>query len=344
MNQKRAFTLMEAMVAMAIAGIISVAATSAMSLVLRTVSTTRNNMTVATNLNNSLQFISRDVEVAGGQGLAGQASFIVENDDCVARDGLPACNGSDRVHVFTALPEPPVCTVRAAQTAGALSFQYVQGGCCFPSMFSGAPVSGPIVLTRTDGAFRPVLATGISSTVCEFTVEDLLDVTLYLNDPVPATHEAVSLTDFTPFLGGQATLVTMRTYYLSQGLNPQGERFSELRGRTGAGPSATDALIMDEIWDFQVAVGVDVNQNKVVANDEWAFRGNDGIASDAYALRRSPPRLVQVAIVQGLKASVSNTVTVPLRTGNQAITEPGRLLRSGIVQLVPINATLGVLQ
>lgn len=343
--RRRGFTLMEAMVAMAMAGIISAAAAGAMSLVLRSVSTTRSNMSVATNLNNSLQFISRDVEIAGGQGLPVQSSVIVESDTCDPMPGgIPACGGFDRVHLFTALPDPPVCTVRVGATTNSLSFQYVQGGCCFPASAKGSAVTGAVMLSRTDGAFRPILASGIAGKACEFTPTDLLPNALYLNDPVPATHAAVSASDFAPFVGGQATLVTMRTYYLERGVD-SGQAFSRLRARIGVGTAAVDELVMDEIWDFQVAIGVDTNGDRVVSPTEWAFQGGPGVATDPFVLRLRPPRLVQVALVQGIKASVgTDTATVFLRSGDQTVTAPGRAVRAGMVQLSPINTTLGIKQ
>lgn len=331
----RAFTMMEAMVTLVIASIVAAAAASAIGVVTRAVSSTRVTITSSSNLAASVQFMSRDIENAGGQGLPGAASIVVE-DSCTARDGLPACNGTDRVTVFIAIPDMPVCAVRRGSRAGAVSFQYIQGGCCFPSEVVGDPVTGVVMLSRTDGAFRPAVATGIGGAVCEFELEDALPSTLYLNDPNPSTHATFASTDFSPFRNASATLVTMRTFWLDGASH-------ELRVRNGAGTTLTEALVADEIYDLQVAIGVDVDNDGVVADAEWAFRGGPGPATDPFALRRLPPREVLVSVVQGVPSSLRpDTIESPLRApSNRIITAPGVALRAGVARLSPANTLLG---
>jgi hypothetical protein len=326
--------MMEAMVTLVIASIVAAAAASAIGVVTRAVSSTRVTITSSSNLANSVQFMSRDIENAGGQGLPGAAGIVVENDSCAARDGMPACNGTDRVTVFIAIPDMPICALRRGSRAGAFSFQYTQGGCCFPSEVAGDPVTGVVMLSRDTGAFRPVVASGIGGAVCEFQLEDALPPTLYLNDPNPTAHASFAPTDFTPFINAPGTLVTMRTFWLDTSTR-------ELRVRHGV--DGTEALVADEIHDLQLALGVDADNDGVVADAEWAFRGGPGPATDPFVLRRFAPREVLVSVVQGVPSSLRpDTIESPLREpSSRIITVPGVALRAGVARLSPMNALLG---
>jgi hypothetical protein len=324
--------MVEAMVTLAIASIVAAAAAGAISVVTRAVSSTRVTITSTSNLANSVQFLSRDIENAGGQGLPGAAGIIVENDTCPARDGLPACNGTDRVTVFVAVPETPVCALREGSRAGAFSFQYIQGGCCFPSTVASDPVSGVVMLSRANGAFRPAVATGIAGAVCEFLLADAMPATLYLNDPDATIHASFGAADFTPFVNASGTLVTMRTYWLDSATH-------ELRVRHGP-QGANEGLVADEIYDLQLALGFDVDGDRIVSDPEWAFRGGPGSATDVFATRRLAPREVLVSVVQGVPSSLKpDTIESPLRPlATRIITAPGVALRAGVARLSPMNA------
>jgi hypothetical protein len=327
--------LIEAMVTLAMASIVAAAAAGAISLVTRAVASTRVTITVTSNLASSVQFISRDIENAGGQGLPGAAGIIVENDTCPARDGLPACGGTDRVTVFAALADMPICALREGSRPNAFSFQYIQGGCCFPSTVVGDPVIGVVMLTRSNGAFRPAVAEGIAGAVCEFELRDALPPTLYLNDPDPAVHASIAPTDFTPFVNASATLVTMRTFWLDTATH-------QLRVRNGVA-SSSEGLVADEIYDLQLALGLDVDGDRIVSDSEWAFRGGPGAASNPFATRRFAPREVLVSVVQGVPSSLRpDTVESPLREpATRLVTAPGVALRAGVARLSPMNALMG---
>jgi prepilin-type N-terminal cleavage/methylation domain-containing protein len=335
---RRGFTLVEAMVTMAIAGIVTTAAAGAMAMIMRSVQNTRIGVTVTSNLVNTVQFLSKDIENAGGQGLPTQAGIMVENDTCPARDGMPACNGTDRVTIATAMPELPVCATRAGSRPNALSFQYVQGGCCFPSNIGGNAVTGVAMLTGPNQIFRPVQVTGIANAVCEFTVADAVPNSLYLNSPIVSDHASFAGDDFTPFVDGTATLVLLRTYYLDTATH-------ELRVRHGVGASAQTALVADQIFDLQVALGVDVDDDGRVAENEWAFRGGLGVATSPFQTRLLPPREVMVSVVQGVPASLRpDAVESPLRAAgaDRVVTNPGTALRAGVAHVSPVNALLRV--
>ncbi len=332
----RGFTLIEAMVTLAIAGIVTAAAAGAMAMIMRSVANTRVGVTVTSNLVNTVQFLSKDIENAGGQGLPNQAGIMVENDSCPARDGMPACNGTDRVTIAVAMPELPICATREGSRPNTLSFQYAQGGCCFPSEIGGVQVGGTAMLTGPNNIFRPVRLTGVTGAVCEFDVEDAAPADLYLNATTVAGHAAVAVNDFTPFIDGAATLVLLRTYYLDTATH-------ELRVRHGVGPSAQFALVADQIFDLQVALGIDVDDDGRVAANEWAFRGELGVAATPLQTRRSPPREVMVSVIQGVPASLRpDALESPLRFSgtDRIVTNPGTALRAGVAHISPVNTLL----
>jgi len=342
---RRAFTLIEAMVVMAIAGIVAVAATMTMSLVLRTMSSTRAAIAVDNAMGQTVQFMSKDIENAGGNGMRGQASVIVDNDNCASRDDIPACGGTDRVTIFSALPDSPVCAVRQGSRAKALSFQYVQGGCCFPSQVSlpssppsptptTSTVQGLVMLENKRGGFRPVRVSGIAGAVCEFDVVDLLSSDHYLNDPTPSVHTATGVDEFDPFFDGTATLVQMRTFFVDPVEH-------ELRVKDGV--AAGSLLLADHVHDLQIAIGHDLDGDGLVADSEFAWRNSAVPAATSFVQRLHAPREVLLSIVQGHpEASKPDTVTSPLRPlATATITSPGEALRTGFVRLVPYNAVFG---
>jgi len=338
---KRAFTLIEAMVVLVIASIVSVSAMMMMSLVMRTMSSTRAAISVDTLLGQTVQFMSKDIENAGGNGLRVQGALLIDNDSCAARDDIPACNGSDRITVFTALPDSPVCAVRPGSRTGALSFQYVQGGCCFPSRLAPSSVGptpptvhGTVVLENKVGGFRQVRVTGITGAVCEFDVVDLLEKDHYLNDPVASVHAGVAVDDYAPFLGGTATLVQMRTFYVDTATH-------ELRVKNG--PDADSLLLAARVHDLQVAVGHDLDGDGVVVDSEYAWRNTAVPLPTSFVQRLHAPREVLLSIVQGQpEATRPDVVTSPLRPlATASVTSPGEALRVGLVRLVPYNAIFG---
>lgn len=339
-TRRPAFTLLEAMVVMAIAGIVAVSAMMTMSLVMKTMSRTRATINIDNAMGQTVQFMSKDIENAGGNGLLVQGCLVVDNDACASRDDIPACAGSDRITVFTAVADSPTCAVRQGSRPATLSFQYQQGGCCFPSSMPAvgpsppAAVVGNVMLQNRTGGYRPVQVHGVAGATCEFTATDLLGVNHYLNDPVPSVHQATAVSEFDPFFDGTATLVQMRTFYLDVAAR-------QLRVKNGT--AAGSLLLADRVHDLQISIGHDLDADGTVAASEYAWRNSDLPAATSFVQRLNAPREVLLSVVQGQpEATKPDTVTSPLRpAATSTITAPGEALRVGLVRLVPYNAIFG---
>lgn len=328
---RRGFTLIEAMLTLVIASVVGTAAVGTLALVLRTTSATKATTTLLTSLDRSVQYLARDLENAGGLGMPQPAGILVENN-CSARDGMPACGGGDRVTTLSALAGSPVCAVRTASRAGALSFHYTQGGCCFAAQTStGDIVEGTALLSTSAGLFRPVKLTGIAGSVCEFEVVDAVPTSLALNGLTESDHTAVGADVYTPFIDGAATLVQMRTFFV----DPVSH---QLRMREGTNPDPV--LIADEVFDLQVALGLDVDSNGVVDVAEWAWRATSTPLATSLMPRLHAAREVMVSLVQGHKISTAtDTLKSPLSDG-AAITVPGFTLATAVLHVGPANARL----
>ena len=109
---RRGFTLMEMAVTIAIAGIVSFSAIGAYAQFLQLGRAVGKDAEATDLARGGALFIAEELRLAGGGGIPAWASVIVE-DDCLARDGYPACNGSDRLTLIQAIPRFPSCSIEA---------------------------------------------------------------------------------------------------------------------------------------------------------------------------------------------------------------------------------------
>lgn len=115
-RRRRAFSLMELAVTMAIAGIVSVSALMLHSAVSRSFSSARRIGELSDRLLGTATYIARELTTVGGNTASASMALYVENN-CAARGAYPACpNGSDRVTIFGAVPKTPACRVSHVDT------------------------------------------------------------------------------------------------------------------------------------------------------------------------------------------------------------------------------------
>jgi prepilin-type N-terminal cleavage/methylation domain-containing protein len=110
--RRRGFTLIELVVAMALAVIVGAVAVQTGTLI--SAALDRQKKLAPAEIDTRLleDFLFEEVQEAGG-GLVRPWSAVVVDDNCVASAGLPACAGGDRVRVFTPHPTASTCTITA---------------------------------------------------------------------------------------------------------------------------------------------------------------------------------------------------------------------------------------
>ncbi len=330
-SSARAFSLMEAAVVLAMVGLVAAAALTVFALLSRTMKSTQNESMLNARSHQPLQYLSSELQRAGGNGIPGQAAIVIE-DNCAARGELPGCAGTDRVTVFTA-PQAPVCRARdlgASADGRSYAVEWPQGGCCLRSEDFSAHVM--LLNRRASGEilYRPVFLTGTGTDDddCEFAAVDLL--------PPNLRHGGAG-----DFDGGDVVLVEMRTFYVDPATD---ELFLHIDNAAPPAPGAPTVigkrmLIADHVVDLQVAAGLDVDDDGAVDDREWAFFPGQVAPADP---RIVAPRMLWLGTVIGLPDSgvrAGNSVTSLLR--GSVMSRPGLVLRSASTRVAPTNGLLG---
>ena len=371
---RRGFSLIEVAVVLAMVGIIGAAAAGVCSLVLQTMKSTRTLATLGVRAQQPMLYLQSELQRAGGNGIFGAAAIVVEND-CAARGGLPDCNHTDRVNVYTAI-QGPVCKGRKIPHSDKYEFRWAQGGCCLNSTtdpdstpplvpfvghlmlqttqatpttpttpLAGPPKSPGSTTKTTTQLWRPIYAAADSTATCSFIVEDLLPEAL-----LPAGSKTMADAAFV-----DAVLIEARTFYVDPGDVDTGTNAHSLYmhldsdmpdGPGGSNVNGNRLLVASNIFDFQVAVGIDDNLDGQYAAPEWAFAGNTTVPA---SYNQKAPGLVWFTMITGLDAKTghgSPPVRSPLMGPTKAIGGPGTelggvLLRSASLQVAPLNARLG---
>lgn len=330
---KRGFSLIEVAVVLAMVGIIGAAAASVCSLVLNTVRNTKSLASLNSRAQQPLLYMQQEIQRAGGNGMPGAAAIVVEND-CAARGELPACNGTDRLNVFTAL-DGPVCRAEAIDST-TMRFSWPQGGCCLkPTNNEGVPFRGHLMLQRGTSTatpqWRPVYAEATDGTSCSFAVQDVLPPTL-----LPTGSTTMVAANATV----DAVLIETRTFYLDPSTH---ELWLLLDSDAPTAPGEPTVegnrlLIASRIYDLQVAVALDDNKDGIIASNEWAYRV---VSTPPATIKATAPMLVWVTDITGIDDHRGNSSTVASPLRGTTITRAAEHLRAGSLQVAPLNGALG---
>jgi prepilin-type N-terminal cleavage/methylation domain-containing protein len=330
---KRAFSLIEVAVVLAMVGIIGAVAASVCSLVLNTVKNTKLLAALNSRAQQPLLYLQQEIQRAGGNGIPGAAAIVVEND-CGARGELPDCGGTDRINVFTAL-NGPVCRAESIDST-TVKFTWPQGGCCLkPSDTDGVPFRGHLMLQRGTSTatpqWRPIYAEATDGTACSFSIQDVLP---------PAILPTGSAQLMGASAAFDAVLVEARTFYLDPSTH---ELWLLLDSDAPTAPgeptvAGNRLLIASRIYDFQVAVALDDNKDGVIASSEWAYRV---LPTPPASIKATAPMLVWVTDVTGIDDHRGNTATVASPLRGTPVTRVGEHLRAGSLQVAPLNGALG---
>jgi prepilin-type N-terminal cleavage/methylation domain-containing protein len=287
MMQRRAFSLLEMMVALAMAGIVAAAAIGAGMAINRVMVDTRRRATVWDEAKRLEEALLSRIQEAGGDPMASFQSVFVE-DNCVANvaRNLPACAGADRLTILAAKPGFPVCDV---EVAGAV-LKGVASPCCITADFVG-----PAVLVRDDGVAVTVSLHTVNLASCQ------VNAPPGQGNPTPQ-----ALGD------GKLALITAQTIFpRPKGVNGEYELMMWIDSGTPANGIVEDVelgLFADRVYDFQVALGYDSapEDGDVVDNgtatDEWLGNAEAIPATLPASIAPSQLRMIDIAVAVGTRA------------------------------------------
>jgi hypothetical protein len=329
----RAFSLLEFAIALAIAGVVTAAAVSVTSDLMKSIKATTRRAELDQDARRLADFVVSTLQGVGGGPVRPWMAVWLEdaNDgnhsDCGVRGVIPLCEGgADRLTLAQVPPESVTCAVVTTTldaTHGTLQAETDDAGACcldvFPNNFVGNPgnpsgsTSSPSenrqAILEVNGSYEAVQL-GTRSDGC------VIDVTRRgdfpgLTGPNPTSNYAT----------GSVTIVNLSTIFLS----PDDHHLMQWKDSNGDGTATADEvrILLPRVFDFQLALGYDVApENGVVSetlgsDDEWC--GNN--ANDALGFggllqaENTALRMVQVGLVVGSKVQVGGGNTVQVLNG-----------------------------
>jgi hypothetical protein len=260
----RAFTMMEIAVTMAIAAIVSVVAIGAYAMFLRMGRVIGIDAEVTELVRRGVLFVAEELRAVGGGGIEAWSSVIIE-DDCLARDSYPACNGSDRLTLVQAVPRFPNCAIKSALTTTRIEVETVnvRGSdvCCLNE--SGFARQVALVWPDT---MQPAVLLGVGRD-CLFDIRPIVPA-----DALPRPL-ATSTAATTGLPGAVIVLADVKTFYVEWEGPTRGALNMHVE-MNGDGKVIGERLtILPDVADFQAALGYDVAGQPLVdvlgGGDTW---------------------------------------------------------------------------
>jgi prepilin-type N-terminal cleavage/methylation domain-containing protein len=273
-KQRRAFTLMELAVALAIMGIVGGAVTMAGGLIITLTSEARREATSIPKVKTFVDAITRQIENAGGGGIPAHAAVQVFSDSMneLVTPGTTTTlpSGADRITIISAVAMG--MTIRAFPN-GSSNLEVTAPGCATPFVFDVnnnlnlAAVNTHLALVSNDGVVRLVtpssaVPVGGPGGRCSIQVSDFSDARYWTQG---ANHWGVTKTrPNNRFEDGVAVPVRVRSYdALPTGPSNPGEVQLLFHGRPP--PGAADQLpYIDGVWEFRLCP-TDVRRDVVVS-------------------------------------------------------------------------------
>ena len=247
---QRGFSLIEVAVSFIIASVVAAAALSLHSSMVTMLAQEGRISQLAARMMATNQYLIREFSSIGGNGATASTAIFV-TDDCPAVGGYPKCvNGSDRVTIFSAVANMPLCRISHADVDAEglkLSFWFRDKAgvsqCCFNDERNGSRAQGgpkTQYLRRSammvlEELHRPVLLTadhngdgvvGAPAPDNYAAFGDSRDrdgdgdgdsqCTFRVEDLVAASQRATPLDD-AEWVGGVVSIVDMRTLYIDNG-------------------------------------------------------------------------------------------------------------------------------
>ncbi len=317
--QARAFSLVELMVAVAIAGAVSAAAIMSVVAVSSVLGRTRDVAVIDDNAKQLTEFFVASVQGAGGKGIRPWAGLQVV-------DRNNPTTGSDTLIIVRADPVVPECAIVGRPGAGAvmeLAKDETGTICCN----TAAHANRKLMIVTPDGNEWGVAVSNNSNTS-----------SCHVNFPpggggvdVDATMSKLP-SNQDNFVGGLLVVATSERWFRTTANELIRERDDNDDGVISADERIVAA---EDVFDFQVAEGYDVDGDGIIfddggPDDEW-FGNNAGDTKASGVLQDVPVdrlRMLQIGVIVGVPDGSSVAAPAVSLLDGPARSAPGTLLRA----------------
>jgi prepilin-type N-terminal cleavage/methylation domain-containing protein len=359
---RHGFSLLELMIALAMATAVAAAALMASAQIGRSMSDTRRRVLAFDEAKRIVEAVISEFQQSGGNPLSPAQALVVENGTCSPINGqteeatIPACDGQDRI-VVTAVRTTFIDSTGAERSLGSCEVESVTGSvlhlrkddgglcrCLFPETPVGrgnsddepSPFSrSTVVLVRdSDGQMVPLRLKGT-----------VAGCAMLVAPPAPG--------ETTPALApGSIVPVTRRHFFTRPDLTLPGARQLVVWTDVGNGVSEPDgkpsldelSLVADHVFSFQVALGYDAGDDgdlldRSAPDDEWVGNAPNDTRPTSIADNRLL-RMVGVGVVVGDRANLANA-GVGVFDGPR-ITAPGIHLATATTKVALRNLNISV--
>lgn len=268
---RRGFTLLEAMVTLAIMALVAVSAISSYAAMAKLAKQAERDVLMVEAVRIALLYFRTEVRQAGGVGLPAWGSIIVENN-CAARGGLPDCRGSDRITLVQGVATYPGCRV-VEDLGGRVRFEAVSGSCCFNE--AGFVRQAAMVFpgerratsTNTDETLQPVVLRGVGD--CIFEVRPIV-----AGSDLPRPLAANRSFRDNGHVGATAVLADVKTFYIDWLTDQTGALNMHVDLDGDGSPVGERLTVLEGVADFQAAIGFNVDRRASLetengAGDAW---------------------------------------------------------------------------
>lgn len=209
-------------------------------------------------------FLAEELRDVGGGGIPAWSSVIIE-DDCLARDGYPACDGSDRLTLITAIPRFPSCAIEAGVGRDQIQVATVPVGGADVCCLNQSDFIRQVALVWPDTT-QPVVLKSLGRD-CLFDVSPIVP-----GDALPRPL-AVSSAAVDGFPGAVIVLADVKTFYV-EWTGPGLGALNMHAELNGDGAVVGERLtVLPTVADFQAALGYSVDREALIdvaaGGDRW---------------------------------------------------------------------------
>lgn len=339
MGRPNGFTIVEMLIAMAIATFLIAGAMTAHVSNLGFYKTTETRSTLYQDSLLLIDFLRGELMQAGGGSIRAWMGIWVE-DDCAARAPLPACGDSDRVTLTTLTIPMQECAITGQPAVNAIQVAFsAPGVCCLQPQAAGESsfLNRHIMLTLGD-YYTQAFATAVDLNTCRLTYSS--GQAAPNNMPPPSAS----------YSNGAVSLVSVQTLYLDTGARML-RRFSDVNNN-GAIDGTESVIIADGVFDLQLALGYDFNvpdgniaETADGLNDEWLYNAPTLIEAFGLGYFVSPPLTrsalltAQVSVILGSDQAEGGVSAGPRRILNgPPRSQSGWILMEESARLSPRNS------